>query len=179
MNTAHNQRAQETEAHIKSVFLSMLAQRTVQQSMNVKQLCVHAHINRSTFYVHYKDIYDLAEKIQLDQQAQVIQLLDHSLAVAPDNLAFVMTRLFEFVYKNRYFYQVYLQRHSGILLFDSTEFQKFMTKIAVPLPHNPVQRRYRMAFLTAGVGAMMRQWLKDDCQETPVEMAQLVDLAYR
>jgi len=180
VNISHNRLAKATEALIQTTFLTMLATNApAPHLINVKQLCQQAHINRSTFYAHYQDIYDLAEQIQIRQQRQVVQLLDTSFTSTLNNFEFVMTTLFEFVYKNRYFYQMYLQRHTGIPLFDAPVLRQFARQRLVAMPKNKQQRNYRVAFVTAGVGEIMRQWLADDCQVSPAEMAQLVDQEFR
>ena len=40
-----------------------------------KELCEKAQINKSTFYSHYKDIYDLSDQLETDVVASVIEAI--------------------------------------------------------------------------------------------------------
>lgn len=53
-------RTQKTTQLIKHVFLE-LRQRLPVEKIKVKTICDKALINRSTFYHHYLDVYDLSD----------------------------------------------------------------------------------------------------------------------
>lgn len=69
-----DQRVRLTKALLRQAFLQLLAQKPV-QSITVKQLCESAGINRGTFYLHYRDVYDLLEQMQTDLLAELEVLL--------------------------------------------------------------------------------------------------------
>ena len=58
-------RKQSTQAAIRQAFLSLRAKKAVEK-ITVKELCNLAQINKSTFYSHYQDIYDLSEQLQTE-----------------------------------------------------------------------------------------------------------------
>ena len=62
MNTKNNQRYQDTEKLIQDTLLS-LAQEIEIHKVTVRAICEAAHINRSSFYLHYLDIHDLIFKM--------------------------------------------------------------------------------------------------------------------
>ena len=62
VNKLNNQRALETKRIITESFLSLLKSRPISQ-ITVTAIAKKACINRSTFYQHYLDVYDLLEKI--------------------------------------------------------------------------------------------------------------------
>ena len=64
-------RVQKTEAAIKNAFLELRAQKSVEK-ITVKELCQRAQINKSTFYMHYADIYALSEAMQSETIAFVL-----------------------------------------------------------------------------------------------------------
>ncbi len=63
MNTANNQRFQDTDRHIKDVMLQLVQEQDVNK-ITVRDICTRCGINRSTFYAHFVDIYDLLGKMQ-------------------------------------------------------------------------------------------------------------------
>lgn len=60
---AEDRRVRKTKKAIQSVFCEMTKEKKLNE-ITIKELCARADINKSTFYLHYRDIYDLADSIQ-------------------------------------------------------------------------------------------------------------------
>lgn len=58
-----NKSSLNTKAKIKEAFFKLLHERKEANKITVKELCQEAGIQRSTFYIHYKDIYDIEDSI--------------------------------------------------------------------------------------------------------------------
>ena len=58
-------RIEKTERGIKNAFIELRSKKPLEK-ITVKELCESARINKSTFYAHYKDIYDLSEYLEND-----------------------------------------------------------------------------------------------------------------
>ena len=58
-----DRRIRRTQAAINTAFLNLILEKELNK-ITVKELCEKADINKSTFYLHYRDIYDLAEFFQ-------------------------------------------------------------------------------------------------------------------
>ena len=56
--TARASRGKQAKARIRQAFTKLLREKPIQR-IAVKELCQEAGVNRSTFYAHYQDIYDL------------------------------------------------------------------------------------------------------------------------
>lgn len=63
--TAQASRGKQAKARIRQAFTKLLREKPIQR-IAVKELCQEAGVNRSTFYAHYQDIYDLLTKIEED-----------------------------------------------------------------------------------------------------------------
>ena len=72
----NDRRTRLTKALIRQAFTSLLEEKPIQR-IAVTELCQRAGINRSTFYAHYDDIYDLLQQIEEDM------LRDFQQALAP------------------------------------------------------------------------------------------------
>ena len=57
-------RIEKTERSIVRAFLKLRAEKPLEK-IRVKELCEKAEINKSTFYAHYRDIFDLSEQLSL------------------------------------------------------------------------------------------------------------------
>lgn len=82
-------REKKTKRSIKNAFIQLRAT-TPLERISVKALAELAEINKATFYLHYKDIYDLSNALQ----QEVIQNI---LNIVPSELFFKDTRQFTHV----------------------------------------------------------------------------------
>ena len=64
-------RKEKTERWIKEAFFRLRASRPLEK-IRVKDLCDLAQINKSTFYAHYQDIYDLSDRLQMETVEKVM-----------------------------------------------------------------------------------------------------------
>lgn len=72
-------RVEKTENGIKNAFLELRSKKALEK-ITVKELCEKAHINKSTFYAHYQDIYALSDRMETEV---VKNITDNILALNP------------------------------------------------------------------------------------------------
>lgn len=58
-----DRRIRKTQQSLQNAFADLIQEKELSQ-ITVKELCEHADINKSTFYLHYHDIYDLASSMK-------------------------------------------------------------------------------------------------------------------
>ena len=58
-------RIEKTKTAIHNTFLELRSKKPLEK-ITIKELCEKAQINKSTFYSHYKDIYDLSDQLETD-----------------------------------------------------------------------------------------------------------------
>lgn len=66
-----DRRIEKTKESIRAAFVELRAKKALER-ITVKELCGLARINKSTFYAHYKDIYDLSEQIESEIISDII-----------------------------------------------------------------------------------------------------------
>ena len=69
-------RVAKTKNAIINTFLSLRARKPLEK-ITVKELCETAMINKSTFYSHYGDIYELSDSLETEVVMSVIHSMDH------------------------------------------------------------------------------------------------------
>jgi AcrR family transcriptional regulator len=69
-----DRRVRRTTAAIQSAFLKLIFEKDINQ-ITVRELCELADINKSTFYLHYRDIYDLAEQFKHSLATQICDIV--------------------------------------------------------------------------------------------------------
>ena len=66
-----DRRVRKSQAAIRHAFIDLLHKYELEQ-ITVQQISDLADVNRSTFYTHYIDKYDLLEKLE-DEQVEIIR----------------------------------------------------------------------------------------------------------
>lgn len=69
-----DRRIRRTRAAIQSAFLKLIFEKDINR-ITIKELCERADINKSTFYLHYQDIYDLEEQFKEEVSEKVCHII--------------------------------------------------------------------------------------------------------
>lgn len=69
-------RIEKTKRAIRNAFIELRSKKPLEK-ITVKELCSLACINKSTFYSHYEDIYDLSDAMEQETVASIIQGIGH------------------------------------------------------------------------------------------------------
>lgn len=64
-------REKKTKRNINNAFLEIRSKKPLER-ITVKELCEKAEISKATFYLHYKDIYDLSDTLQLNTIKEIM-----------------------------------------------------------------------------------------------------------
>ena len=70
-----DRRVRKTKAQLRAGLARLMQKKSIKE-ITVKELVDEVDINRSTFYLHYSDIYQMLESIEtelMDEIAQVIE----------------------------------------------------------------------------------------------------------
>ena len=168
MNTANNQLRQSTDRRLREALLSCMDQ---DREPTVGELCELAQVNRSTFYRHYLDVYDLMEKTETEIQKGLADTLRAGDGGDP------LERMVRYVGGYGSFYRIYLKKH----LADSMEagFQSYWESHLRPvfLKAGVTDERrmlYYSQFVKAGVMTVLKLWLEGGCREEPAEIARIL-----
>ena len=86
-------REKKTLRAIRSAFLELRARLPLER-ITVKELTQRAEISKATFYLHYRDIYDLSAQLQKEVVHSVLESIEQPRLLAEDHGAFV-NRLFD------------------------------------------------------------------------------------
>jgi AcrR family transcriptional regulator len=72
-----DQRKIKTQQAIQEAFLQLRKEKNLEQ-ISVTELSRLARISKATFYLHYRDIFDLSEKLQIEAIRQILDQIDIS-----------------------------------------------------------------------------------------------------
>jgi AcrR family transcriptional regulator len=170
-----NRRVRYTRMALRESLLSLLQSNPINR-ITVSRVCDQADVNRSTFYLYYKDAYDLLEKIE----EELYEELDSTIAKFLDTLPSVdiLRRIYEIIYKNRDLCRVlfgefgdkaFLSKVGGIARERSMHDWK---KLAGQVDDGLLE--YLYAYETYTNIGVLERWIARDFPETPEQLAQMV-----
>lgn len=144
--------------------------------ITVKELTDLVDVNRSTFYLYYKDIFDMVEQIEtemLNDFSEAFKNLSKE-AITYDNLLSFFTYLFEFVQSNAEICKILLGPDG-----DYTFIEKLKNTISqshLPLDNgvSKIKSTYLRPFIISGCIGVIQKWLEEDMNVSPKDMATIV-----
>lgn len=95
-----DRRVRKTKARLTEVLLTLMKEKEV-KDISVKELSDLADINRGTFYLHYRDVYDMLDSVEDELFCQFSEILNRDFtAIQEDSLYSVLEDVFSFLYEN-------------------------------------------------------------------------------
>ena len=178
MNTKNNQRSKaSSEKIVRAVFYFMEEEKKPLDRITVREVCERAGINRSTFYAHYMDVYDVVEKVEKRMaNGLTLSFLDQLEQGASMETCFVS--LFSFIQEYHRFYEVYLNESSssGVISIAWDLLQDHLKKVSTKDfgARSEKELEYRGAFFLFGLTGLIKMWLAGNCKESPAEMVRIL-----
>jgi AcrR family transcriptional regulator len=164
--------------------LTELLQKKQVNKITVKELTDLADMNRGTFYMYYKDIFDMLEKIEdelfqkLDVIAQSHEHGDPTQQVKP-----ILLDLFRFIEENQEMCRVLLSPNGDMnflhRLYEAIRERSLEIWKDQMGSLGEKEFDYRYSFVIFGCAGMIRAWVNRSCQETDMQMAELADRMIR
>lgn len=178
MNTKNNQLYKTKELHLKETLLELLKEQDF-KSITVKELCKKANVNRSTFYAHFIDIYDLTEKTE---EYLTQKMLDsYPTASQDENVLFPMWPFIPFlkhIKKYKYFYKIALDQRRSFPI--ARGYDSMLNQIIIPQCANAgitdeSEIMYYFVYFQAGFTFTLKRWVENDCKESEQEIAKIIE----
>ena len=162
------------------------------EALSVKDIAIKANINQGTFYLHYKDKFDLLDQT-LDQVVQDMEriLLEIRLVSVADFKETwipkaITTKLFEYFNDNASLIQAILVTKGNFVLV--TKLKQLMLKnifekdeaISIKKEKLLVPCEYLASYIASAHFGVVQEWLDRGRRETPEEMAEiLLNITFR
>lgn len=164
-------------AELMNQALLALLEKKDMEYITVTEIAKKAGVNRSTFYLHYENIYELLEETIKNLNERFISSFNGKIPfeIKDKRQAYLLTTEFLVPYLN------FCKEHKRVLrlinkkpqLFQNKNaYQKMYDKIFYPaiskFLENENERIYSLEFFTQGVSAIVHKWIELDCV-TPIE----------
>ena len=178
-----DRRVRRTKKLLTQALTELLQKKQVNE-ITVKELTDLADMNRGTFYMYYRDIFDMLEKIEdelfqkLDVIAQTHEHGDPTQQVKP-----ILLDLFRFIEENQEMCRVLLSPNGDMnflhRLYEAIRERSLEIWKDQMGSLGEKEFDYRYSFVIFGCAGMIRAWVNRSCQETDMQMAELADRMIR
>ena len=71
-----DRRVRKTRGQLRQGLVRLMREKSI-QDITVKELCEKAWINKSTFYAHYTDLYDLSDRVEAGVVKSILENIPH------------------------------------------------------------------------------------------------------
>lgn len=183
MNTANNKRSRDTdEAIVRAAFQVMTGKNKPVSKITVREICEIAGINRSTFYTHYLDVYDLFDKVEQHMAQECADTILNTYA-AGGGFQAAIEGMFGFILAYKVFYRIYfseINHTSRIITLMTEPFQKQIGQLHASDFGYKIkgETNYHFRFFTAGMAAVISWWLENGCRESPHQLYEILQREY-
>ena len=173
MNTINNARKKESKRKIERAFMQLIQTKEINE-ITVTDLVKNAKINRSTFYVNYLDIYDLAKQLK-DKMFQDILELYQEEAIKQKH-SYDYLKLFKHIKDNQIYYKTMFKLNFNFMNYYDNHLEY---DDAIKYYGTTKNIDYHIEFFKAGISAIIKKWLLNGCIESPEEMIEIINSEYK
>ena len=146
------------------------------KDISVKELADYADINRCTFYLHYKDVYDMLEKIETELVDDFNTMLDSCIETGPnpDPYTFMCT-FFSYANEHQETLSALLGKHGDLAFLNYMKgiVQERMHFIWEKDKYRTDNFEYYSAFIISGCLGLVEKWVQNGFEESPEDMAKM------
>lgn len=174
-----DRRVRKTRRQLRECLITLLKEKKV-QDITVRELTDMADLNRGTFYLHYKDVFDLLEKTEAELQEDFNQLVcKHDAVDLKQRPSVIFNEIYSLVYDNADLIEILLGEN-GDLNFVNRLKQLIREKclkdwMEVFRSGNAAAFDAFFSFIVSGCIGMVQYWLQTGLKETPEQMAKLTE----
>lgn len=167
-----DRRVKYTIMTLKDALIELMQKEHISK-ISVKSLCEIADVNRSTFYAHFSDQYDLLEYTYKEVTNNIKNHLEKHLLNDKNPISFqTLNHLLDYVKENAKLFSAIL---SDNCIPDIQ--RKIMIEMMDYQPYPSIDRRtrdYLAAFGITGCISILQIWLKDGMPESTTRMTEII-----
>lgn len=173
MQKSCDRRVRKTEAQLVKGLTKLMKTKSIKE-ITVKELADEVDINRSTFYLHYKDIYDMVEKIENSLTQNLLTTLDElsKNRVTKSTIAEFLQDTYNIIYSNCDICAVLLSKNGDISFHNKISkiiYDKTHAIIKNAMVDSSTENEVTIAthYFISGIVGIIEVWLQDITLGTP------------
>lgn len=181
----HDQMVLRTRKLIRDTLMDLIEEKGF-EGVTVRNLTLNAKINRGTFYLHYRDKYDLMDNVQneilhgLQNKLKHVNIMEAISCFSKDITYPPLVQVFQYLKDHGRFLKILLgpkgdpsfsQKIKNLL---KSIFYEKMQKNIIILPENiSLVQKYLPSVTSSAYFGIIEQWLESDMPHSPEEVASI------
>lgn len=153
----------QTKENLKNTFWKLYTQKELDK-ITVKELCDKAGYNRGTFYLYYKDIYDIFNQIERELLDATMQILNTATESEQLDFSKHMSMIMEMAQKYSSYVSVFLKRQNNNRF--SLKLKETIAPLLIPYlidqECSEYEKEIMIEFYMSGLLAAIAKWLQED-----------------
>ncbi|MDN6968895.1 TetR/AcrR family transcriptional regulator [Oenococcus sp. UCMA 17063] len=175
----HNKKWEITHIKIQEIVFRLLKDHSIKE-ITVIQVCKKAKINRSTFYDHFEDIYELFDVTQLNKRKELFtSFIKQSNPIEKFNFYDLqsLTQFLSFIKENGWIYSIVLKTRQSFPILEG--FEELYKVLIDPLKKKRPEltdnelNYYFIAFQSSFT-FILKRWSDNNYQEKEKEIAEIL-----
>lgn len=174
-----DRRVRKTKALLRHCLAELMKTKKINE-ITVKELTDMSDLNRGTFYLHYRDVYDLLEQTEKELMEDFNRALEKFEPANPlPHTAPFFTEVYSIVKENQDIVAILLGENGDL------QFQNRLREVVKGKCLKDLMEHYRnldpgnytvlFYFILSGCIGIVQYWLKGGCRETPEELAAITE----
>ncbi|MDY5576721.1 MAG: TetR/AcrR family transcriptional regulator [Lachnospiraceae bacterium] len=176
MEEKTDRRIRKTKSQLKKGLARLMMEKGINE-ISVKELVQAVDINRSTFYLHYSDIYSLLDEVEKELLNEIQGIIDlHPMGIEDNTFTF-MEDIFVVIENNKEIFMALLGDHGDATFMFQLETiikKNTMKQLEILFPDIPDDLKYTFSFCMSGCMGIVCQWIFENGQESPQHMGKLM-----
>ncbi|HRY12042.1 MAG TPA: TetR/AcrR family transcriptional regulator [Syntrophomonadaceae bacterium] len=174
-----DRRVRKTKKNLKESLATLLLEKNI-NDITVQELVNRADINRGTFYLHYRDIYDMLSQIE----AEMLEELDDISRLFPvqqpkESPGPYISAMFQYIADNQTFCKMLLGPFGDMAFVEKLKTlvkEKCLRSLMETWPASETQRyEYFASYAVAGCIGLLQTWMDTGMKESPQELAKVAE----
>lgn len=170
-----DRRVKYTKMVLRNALIELLSEKPISK-ITVKAICEKADVNRSTFYTHYTDQYDLLQNLK-DELFDNIKthITSHNFRGKDEDLYLITYNVMLYIKDNQKICTL-LFGENGDMKFQKRVFSilqsPFYNGLDIVLGERKTE--YVFSYVISGSLGLIQNWLKNNLEEPPEDIARLI-----
>ena len=173
-----DRRVRKTRMQLRSGLTQLMREKPI-KDITVRELAQLVDINRCTFYLHYRDIYDMVEQVEREVFEEFEALIEaHPPSELGGGTRAMLLDLYRFFQENADLCAAFLGGNGDMSFFNKLigllkdrVFEFWLEE----RKKDPEQFDYFFSYIASGCIGIIREWFSRDMRETPAQMADLTE----
>lgn len=176
-NDRMDRRVRKTKKQLRQGLTKLLEEKSV-KDITVRELSDLVDINRGTFYLHYKDVFDMVEQIEKEMFENFRSVLDgYSVETLNGKPLPMIVDIFRFVKENSDMCRALISKNGDISFINRLKelVKERCFNDWIGLFNKSQNFEYYYSFIVSGCIGLLQSWLETGLKESPERMADLAE----